>query len=248
MLILPFLVGLIYRTQAGGFDLVALPLFALWMVGYFAFNALSLWLKSNRQERYLKPAQVYGMATAGLGLLVLLLRPGLISWAPLYAPLLGIGLWRAAARDDSSLLSRWVTVIAACLFCAVTFSDGFHTFASQLGSNAEAMRVLKATLILLGYFLGTILYVKTMIRERGQRNWVVASTVFHAACMLIAALCAAQGALTWAVPAFFALVTVRAYAMPTFGPMRARRITPKQVGLTEFGISILLLLILLAVR
>lgn len=260
MLILPFLVGLIYGVQDSGLHAVTLPLFALWMVGYFAFNALSLWLKSGRQARYLKAVQVYGAASAALGAVVLLLQPALLTWVPVYAPLLGIGLWRAAVRDDTSLLSRWVTVIAACLFCAVIFSDGFHVFMGQLGTDVQAQRTAKATLILLAYFLGTVLYVKTMIRERGQVRWVTASVAFHATCTLIAAWFAGlapatqtpftqtsltQAQVTWDVPVFLLLTTIRAYAMPSFGPMQGRKITPKQVGLLEFGLSVLLLVVLL---
>lgn len=244
MLFLPFIVGVVLRLQEVGFRPFVVPLLLLWLVGYFAFHALSLWLKARNKSRYLLPLQVYGGLSAVLGGLVLWLEPTLWQWGAVYAPLLGIGLWQAWKRDESALLGRFVTVIAACLICAVTFSDGLLPFVQGLGESEGFRRAASATLILTGYFLGTVLYVKTMIRERGKPRFVWISVVFHTALTLLAALAAAVGGIGWLVPAFFLATTLRAALMPALGQVRGQTVTPKQVGLTEFGFSLALLLLL----
>lgn len=175
MLFLPFLVGVILRAQEARFHPAALPLLALWLLGYFAFHALTLWLKSGRRERYLPPLAVYGASCALLGLGVLWWQPGLLGWAALYAPLLGASLWRAAHGDDTSLLARGAVVLAACLICAVTYSDGLPSLLAALPEEEGAQRAVRATAVLSAYFIGTVLYVKTMIRERGEPAYLAGS-------------------------------------------------------------------------
>lgn len=257
MLFLPFLVGITLRTQENRADWVALPLLALWLLGYFAFHALSLWLKSG-QARYLRPIQVYGTFCALLGVLVLWQKPGLLGWGMVYAPLLGLGLWQAARKNDTSVLARWVSVLAACLICAVTYGDSFAPFIQQLSLPAQDAayrdagygRTFHAVAVLSGYFLGTVLYVKTMIREKGEAAYVAASVSFHAALTLLSLWNAAHsgGAKSWGVTVFFALTTGRAALMPWLSTQRGKKITPKQVGLLEFGLSFGLLLLLTVPR
>lgn len=240
MLFLPFLVGHTLRVQDGRGTWLAAPLLLLWLLGYFAFNALSLWLKSGHQDRYLLPVKVYGAICVCLGALLLWRQPGLVGWIMLYVPLLGIGLWRAALRDDTSLIARWVSVLAACLICAVTFSDGFMSFVQSLASHQDAYtRTARSTLVLSGYFLGTVLYVKTMIREKGEAGYIAASIGFHAFLTILAILYIYG--LGWIIPVFFLVTTVRASLMPWLTISQGRKITPKQVGIVEFTLSFLLL-------
>ena len=64
MLVSPLLLG----ALASGPGWIHLLLAAFWFAGYFAFNATSLWLKSGRKVRYLRPVQVYAALAAALGL------------------------------------------------------------------------------------------------------------------------------------------------------------------------------------
>jgi hypothetical protein len=58
------------------------------------------------------------------------------------------------------------------------------------------------------YYLGTLLYVKTMIRERGSQAYVVASVAFHA---LAAGTLAS---VSWWLAAVFSVLTLRAALAP----------------------------------
>lgn len=240
MLFLPYLVGVTLRVQSGTVPTYLWPLLPTWLLGYFTFNSLSLWLKSGRKPLYVRPIVVYGGLTALFGGITLLLAPKLLTWAAAFAPLLGVGLWRAARRDDASLLARGSAVLAACLMCAVA---SVGSLGDWLGEPWQARPTL-STFALWGYFLGTLFYVKTMIREKGEASYLRLSLGFHVL-TFIAALWGSLGAgLSPLLPAFFALTALRAALMPRLEHWRGQRTTPKQVGLTEFGLSIVLLLIL----
>lgn len=244
MLFLPFIVGVALRVQEGHFNIFAVPLLLLWLVGYFAFYDLSLWLKARNKTRYVRPLQVYGGLSAVLGAIVLWLEPALIQWGIVYAPLLSIGLWQAWKKDESALLGRIMTVIAACLICAVTFSDGLFPFLQGLQTNPAFARAAMATAILTLYFVGTVFYVKTMIRERGEKGFLAYSVGYHAVITLLATWAAITQGVHWLVPVFLLATTIRAYVLPIIGPMRQKTITPKQVGITEFFFVLALLFIL----
>jgi hypothetical protein len=101
MITIPALSGVVLA----GWEWVHLPLLLFWWVGYFAFQAGALWLKSRRRPRYLPPLRTYALIAAPFGLAVLLLRPQLALWAPLFAPLIAIAVWAAwpAASAASSM-------------------------------------------------------------------------------------------------------------------------------------------------
>ncbi len=222
MLIAPLLVGVI----AGGLSWIHLPLAAFWIIGYFAFFATTVWLKSRRKRRYLTPMLVWGAIAAALGLLVAFLQPGLVTWAPMFIVPLGAGLVASAIRDERSLWSGIATTAGSCLMTVVAFdAAGGHPF-----SQAWLL-----ALVLALYFVGTVFYVKTIIRERGDKRWWWASVLFHAV--------SAIG--VWFVSPWmtlvFALLTVRAAVVPRFAP------TPKQAGFGEVASTLLVSVVALLV-
>lgn len=208
MLTTPFLVGVLSSEPRW----VHLPLAAFWAVGYFAFFATGVWLKSHRRARYLPPVRAYAIASLVLGALVLALRPDLARWAPLFVPPLAIGLVASARRQDRALVSGLATTVGSCLMVLVAHDAGG-------GTNWPWAWLLAAALA--AYFCGTVFYVKTLIRERGSERHYWLSVGFHGVATL--ALIPAGGALT----ALFALLTVRAAIAPAFP------VTPKQAGIGE---------------
>ena len=84
------------------------------------------------------------------------------------------------------------------------------------------------------FFIGTTLYVKSMMRERKNPLYLKASIIFHVLCVL-GCLFTQQYVLSLAfVPAL-----IRAIYLPT------KKLSVKQVGLIEFGTSAIFLIILL---
>ncbi|MFN8029669.1 MAG: YwiC-like family protein [Dermatophilaceae bacterium] len=213
MLAAPLLVGIL----AAGPRWVHLPLTALWFVGYFAFFAAGLWLKARRKPRYFPPVRAYGLAAIALGLITAALAPGLIRWAPLFVVPLGVGMVASARREDRALVSGLATTVGSALMTVVAY---------DAGGGTDWPRAWVLAGILAAYFGGTVVYVKTMIRERGSRPHYWLSVGWH----LFAAV--AMAWVSWPLVAVFAALTARAAYFPRWA------MTPKQVGLIEIGATI----------
>lgn len=222
MLAGPLLVGVI----AGGPAAVHVPLALLWFLGYFAFFAAGLWLKARRRARYRPPVVVYSLACLLPAAGVLAMEPRLAAWGLVFAPLLVLGLALAAARKDRALLSGLATTLAASLMTAVAY---------DAGGGTDWSRAWLLTATMAAYYVGTLLYVKTMIRERGNRAYVVASVAFHALASVTLAW------VSWWLTAVFAALTLRAALAPRLG------LTPKQVGIGEIVLNVAVVAVALAV-
>lgn len=208
MLATPLVVGVL----ASGPAWVHLPLAAFWFAGYFLFFATGLWLKSGRRARYLPPVRAYAVLAGALGLLTLALDPGLLRWAPLFTVPLAVGLVASAVRDERSLWSGVSTSAGSSLMVLVAY---------DAGGGTDWVRAWTLTGVVGAYLVGTVLYVKTMIRERGQDRYQWLSALFHGA---------ATVAMTWVDPwlvGVFALLTIRAAVLPAY------RLSPRAVGIGE---------------
>lgn len=271
MLAVPLVVGVVHAGPAWWHLLLA----ATWLVGYLAFQAAGLLLKARGRPRHRPPLLAYGAATAALGLPLLLVRPSLLWWAPLYAVLLTVSLAASWRRAERSLLNDGVTMAAACLLAAVAHTpvDVPVAAAATAARSGPAAAVLGLTggsaaawqlvALLALYFFGTALYVKTMIRERGNPAMLTASITWHL--LAVAAVTLVMAAGPGAAPSeaalvtggaatpldpllgpplglFFALLTVRAALVPRRWP----HATPKAIGLGEVAASVVLTVLLLA--
>ena len=237
MLVIPLLLGII----ASGPAWVHLPLALVWVVGYFAFYAAGLWLKARLKKKYLPPVRAYAIMLIVPAVAVLVLQPELVVWGLVFSPLVAISLWCSYQRRDRSILNDSVTVLAACLMLPVAYSAGLPPtplpdvvgWLAQPGPVGWAA-VWAATVLVLGYFFGTVLYVKSLIRRRGDRRFLAVSVGYHAvAGVVLAALVAAVGQAWWPTAAMFALLTARAWWVPRTAAK------PVQFGLGEFGASVL---------
>lgn len=210
MLTAPLLTGILASEPRW----VHLPLTGFWFTGYFAFFATTLWLKARRRPRYRTPMLTYAASSTVLGLLTLAMQPGLLRWAPLFLVPLGVGLTASLVRDERSLWSGVSTTAGSCLMTLVAYDAGG-------GTNWTRAWIL--TGVLAAYFAGTVLYVKSMIRERGEPAYHWLSMMGHSA---------ATVAMIWVSPwlvAVFAVLTIRAAVVPVFG------FTAKQIGFGEIA-------------
>ncbi|MBO0900940.1 YwiC-like family protein [Cellulomonas sp. zg-ZUI222] len=211
MLVVPPVVG----GVLGGWSWRHVLLLVAWLVGYLAYHAAGLWLRSGRKVRYRAPVAVYG--AAGLMLLGVLLgvAPHLLLWAPAFAPLLGVSLYASLRRADRSWWNDTVTVLAAALLTPV---------AAGLGTgDPRSGAVWTATVVLAVYFLGTVPYVKSLIRERDDPRVLRGSVVYHV-------VAAVAGALVHPLLGFVgALLALRAWLVPHRWP----QVRPAVIGAGE---------------
>lgn len=219
MLAGPFVVGVL---RAGPEWHHILLLFTL-VVGYLAFFATGLWLRSSCKARYWPTVRAYSAMTAVLGLGVIAIRPDLLWWSFVFLPLLAISLWSSWRRTDRSLLNDGVTVLFASLITVVI-----------VGADQPQAWVLAGLLV--AYFAGTVLYVKSMIRNRGDRAMYLLSVGYHVV-VCVPALVAGP----W-IGLFFVVLAVRAASVPRWWP----RLTPAMLGVGEIGASAILTVLLIA--
>jgi len=239
MLIVPFVVGMF----DAGPSWRHVPLLFAWLVGYFAFFAAGLWLRSRGKHRYWPPVRTYGGLTVVLGLVVIAVQPDVLHWAVVFLPLLAFSLWCSWRRADRSWLNDGVTVLAASLMTVV--AAGFGERLAEPGRpalsglawlpGADQGRAWVLAGLLFAYFAGTVLYVKTMIRDRADAGRYRLSVMFHIAA------CAPAAVASPLLGAFFVALAIRAAVVPK----RWRGLTPATIGAGEIVASLTLAAILL---
>jgi hypothetical protein len=214
MLIVPWLAGVL----TAGFRWVHLPLLGAWLSGYLLSYYVFQAVKTRRPGRFRAQLVAYAGPTVLLGGLVLALRPAVLWYAPAYALLLAVNAAYAARQRERALVNDLASVAQSCLMVFVC--------ATVVG--VPYSRVLPAFLAVTAYFVGTVLYVKTMIRERSHAGYYRASVAYHTVILAVAAWFRLPVAL------LFAGLLARATILPK------RRLTPKQVGIIEVVASALL--------
>ncbi|WP_432968956.1 YwiC-like family protein [Dactylosporangium sp. CA-233914] len=215
MLAVPLLAGLL----TAGCRWPDLPLAGAWLAGYLLSYFAFLAIKTRRPGRYRAQLLLYGAVAGVLTAAVVAARPAVLWYAPAYAVLVAANAWFAARRRERALLGGVASVLQSCLMVFVVATVAGKPPATVLG----------AFLLCLGYFAGTVLYVKTMIRERGNPAFKRWSIACHAVALAVAAWVT-----LWAVP-LFGWLLVRAAVLP------GRGWTPKRVGLVEMANCVLLL-------
>ncbi|GHD92010.1 YwiC-like family protein [Streptomyces naganishii] len=228
MLVVPFLAG----TFLAGPTPWHVPLLFAWLLCYLAVFHVQQWLRLRRNSRnpraaarHVRPAAVFTTALVPLGAALALHAPWLLAAAACGSPFLAVNCWYAWRNRERALVNGLVALVPACGMLPVALLLGG-------GGLEDAWRPALACLL---YFAGTILYVKTLIRERGSTAYRWASGGYHAVAVAVA------GALMgpW-ITGFLAVCLGRALAVPALGRVRATR-----VGIAEAVLSLLLLVVLL---
>ncbi|MBW3090876.1 MULTISPECIES: YwiC-like family protein [Bifidobacterium] len=233
MALLPALAGMI----AGGTNAVTVWLFAAWVLCYCTQFTVARWLKSRFARRYAPPVAVYTVLLAAAGLPFVIFHPAVLWWAPLYATLAALSFVAAWLRRERTLWGNSVAILAACTMAMAVGSFGTH--AADAKYPALANGGLPAAIVFLLTQFGSVLFVKTMIRERGNRGYLWASWIWHGT-LLVAAF-GLWGLLgfrrLFVMPAIVCLwLLARAIAMPLIA--RQRNIKPIAVGLVEMASSL----------
>ena len=149
----------------------------------------------------------------------------------------------------AAAVQRWIQGVeaGASVSGAGTGSGGVSRFlAGVLGTLGSCwVLVMVLSLLLFAYFWTTVPYVKTLIRNRGKHGTLAFSWVAHLVVFAATAFLAAAGWVTWYLAAIWALLCVRAVAMPLYSLRKQRRIPTKVIGLSEMVISLFYLVALL---
>jgi len=232
MLGVPLLLG-VAATAPSAWHLV---LAVAAVAGYLAAATAQAWLRARRRPSFVPSLVTYGtvFAVAGVALLVAFPMLALAALVVVPAGALVVGGARPGTpRDLANSLGQ--TAIALVLVPAAALVSGAW----------ETDVVVRATLIAAGYLVGTVLVVRSVIRQRGNRGFAALSVGFHAALVV-----AAAATLAWPYAVYFAGLTGRAAALPLVERRRAatpRPLRPIHVGIVEIVASTVLVVLAFAV-
>jgi YwiC-like protein len=181
-LIVPVLCGFAVggASAAGWLFLVAWV--CAYPVGYFLGRALTArarrgsWSRLARRER--ARAIPWAVITAALGLPLALTRPWLLAAAAFLGVLWGVGLVIAARRGERSMANDLMLVAQAAV--ALPLTVAVVTGPSALTGDL-AGATLQATLIIAAYLAGSVLHVKSLLREAGNVRFHRVNVAWHAA-------------------------------------------------------------------
>lgn len=250
MLILPIVAGMFTAlVPSGSFRsltawITVLAIATAWILGYFCFFAFGLWFKARsaaRKKQYFTPMATYGALSAAGAVLALVMQPKLAWWAIPFSLLVGVAMWEIYRKRPRSLTSGIATTVASALMYPVMVGVGcFYP-------DAASPEVISTTIVIALYFVGTIFYVKSIIREKGNQRFYRVSVIYHALAlaMTIAATVPYMILGIQFVPAAVGLIVmiaslIRAVVVPPKAQANPQQWTPKIAGMREAPLSLLL--------
>lgn len=221
MALLPFVYGMLLASPVWAHFFLLLAWFSMYLLSY---PMLSLFKGKNMAE-YKKWTIIYGVAAFLFALPAIFYNWQILFFIAAMFPFVLVSIYYTKKKDERNLLNdlAGIAIFALAGMGSYYFSD--RTFDEKIWWVA-----LYPSL----FFIGTTLYVKSMMRERKNPLYLKASIIFHMLCVL-GCLFTQQYVLSLA----FVLALIRAIYLPT------KKLSVKQVGLIEFGTSAIFLIILL---
>ena len=232
----PALAGAVASWCRYGWSAASWWLTVCWLLCYCVQFSAARWFKSHGRRRWLAQPLAYGAALCGIGLPFVVRYPGILVWAPPMAVLAAVSFIASWRREERSLWSNAVAVIAACLMSMLTFHYGQAPSPSV--PRVDGTGALLACAFGVVQF-GSVLFVKTMIRERGSGKYLAASWAWHVLAVFAAVLEGKPSLI-----ALSAILLARAIAMPLVSMKRT--VKPLHTGLTELASSLLALATIIA--
>lgn len=223
MLVVPFLLGM-FTANPGWIHLL---FFIGWLLAYLFSYPLLQWMKTGKSERYRQPVVLFAAVLLPVAAALLWLRPELIWYGLMLVPLFTVNTYFARRNRERAF---WNDIAAIVQFCTVVYP------AYALGEGDDWRLAAELAVVCFLYFAGTVFYVKTMIRERGNPIYYAGSVGYHVV-LLVLSVCTRPYLLLLPL----GLVLVRAVICPK------TRMSIKQSGILEVGISVIVLISVLIV-
>jgi len=223
MLLVPLLVGMAVSRPAPWHLVLA----GAALTAYLASASVQAWSRARRPRAYRAPIAIYGGLFAILGLTLVVAFPVLLLTLVIAGPAAVLVLGGARPGTPRDLANSLAQVVQALVLVpAAAFVSG----------SFEVGPVVTATAVAAGYLIGTVLVVRSVLRERGNDTFAALSIGFH---VVLTGL-----ALAFLPPAYAgvaAALALRALALPMLQRRLAtgpRPLRPIHVGLVEIAASI----------
>jgi len=194
------------------------------VAAYLASATAQTWVRARARRRYTPSLIAYVLVAAVLGLALLITHPALALVLLVLAPAAAITLVSARLGRARGVLAGFAQVAQAVVLVPA---------AASLAGPADSAVVARATVLAAVYLVGTLLAVRSVIREQGNTAFAALSVVFHLGAT-------ALGAALFSTPlvVLLGLLAIRAMLLPvaqhrmrgTSHPLR-----PVHVGLVEMA-------------
>lgn len=223
MAMLPFLYGMLQGRPHWTHLFLLLAWTALYLFSYPFLNLFKPQI--NDKRKYARWAGIYAAASALFCLPVLWRNSSMLWFGVAMLPLMLIAVYYTKTKNERALLNDFAAIAVFALAGVAAYYFGTE----QL--NAEALQVAVYPAL---FFVGVTFYVKSMLRERKNPWYLRISIAFHLACVVLLGVYQ-----SWQLALTFAPALIRAVCLPH------KKLNAKQVGLIEFAVSGLFLIMLL---
>ena len=220
MLIAPIVAAML----STGLQFIQILLLIGWLSAY-CFNyylglTVKSWRRNDRWTRYRSQQISYGLVALLIGLIVLGKNLELIKLTPVFVLVFAVNLIAIKQGEERN----WINDLLGILLSVIVGGIAVYLVDGQTDLGQQLMLVNLAI-----YFIGTVWYVKTNIREKGKSTWLWLSVLWH----LAATTYGFTQSLGFGI--FFLLTFVRALIVPS------QNWTPKKIGILEIFFTITLL-------
>jgi len=166
MLIIPFWLG----VAAGGFTWEHIPLFLGWVLLYLATYPALLLFKKRKIKQYTKWTFIYAVPGVLFLLIPFLARPSIAYFGLAMIPFFIVNMYFSSKKKDRAFLNDLSAIFIfsmAGLATSYLSTGEIHSFATLL---------FIASIL---FFIGSTLFVKTMIREKKNIRYQYISWTYH---------------------------------------------------------------------
>ena len=214
-----------------------------WVAVYPLSYATAGLVRARRNQRFRKPFVLWLLVWSAPAAVLLVARPWLL-WVGLgYLALFGVNLGYARRNDERSLVNDAVLVVECAAVVALCWAVGAGTQGWTPPALSEAPARLPVLVLVCALVLvGSTLHVKSLVRERRDPRYALASRVVAA----VSVVAAAGLALWWGAPGGLWLLVPFVVLAARSLLLGRRPVRPARVGLVELGCFVLVTVMAIA--
>lgn len=236
----------IVPPQHGGWAFVGLPvllgamsspwtpllliLAAAWICAFPVSYFATAMLRYPRPGRFLRPLALWAAAAVPLAVVLLVARPWLL-WIGLgYGVAFGINVTFARRHEERSLANDLVFILECAAIIPITWAVGVGSTSWQLPDIRVAPNVVwVSTAACALVLIGSTLHVKSLIRERSDARFRLASQIWALACLPVSLVFALVLGLPLGatIMVAFAFLAIRAFEVGR------KPLPPGRIGMIE---------------
>ena len=221
MALLPFFYGMFSTTLIWQHIFLLLAWFLLYLMTYPFFNLF----KGRNLELYRKWTGIYGGASLVFALPALYYNWQILFFLIAMLPFALIHIYYTKKKNERALAND----LAAIVIFAIAGMGAYYFPAQQFDLQIWLVALYPSL-----FFIGTTLYVKSVLRERKNKWYLRISIIFHLLCVIAFLPFQQYGLALTFLPAL-----IRSILVPRI------KLSTKQIGLLEIGISVLFFAMLL---